>query len=51
MKTPAAASPEDPDEDDFYQQVYDELRELAHAKMSKEYVCVRVTDMKGVGCG
>lgn len=38
MKTPAACSPEDPDDEDFYQQVYNELRQLAHAKMSKEYV-------------
>jgi len=37
MKTPAACSPEDPGDDDFYQQVYDELRKLVQAKMSKEY--------------
>lgn len=27
-----------PGPNDFYEQVYDELRQLAHAKMSKEYV-------------
>ena len=27
-----------PEADDFYSRVYEELRQLAHAKMSKEYV-------------
>jgi len=38
MNTSTSSSASENTDEDFYQEVYNELRQLAHAKMSKEYM-------------